>query len=146
MIVVTEVLEKAVGIDWRTLAVPFVAFSCSSQSFWLNNTSESWGDWGSKRDLFLDNHLSVLSYSYSRCGLQTKHFISWWVNFFAFAIHKYVPFLLFACAGLVMSKGYLVFNIMKYYKDMFTWRYQTCHTATLTCQNWAIIMKQTHTL
>ena len=31
--VLTEVLEKVVGINWRTLAVPFVAFASSSQSF-----------------------------------------------------------------------------------------------------------------
>ena len=31
--VVTEVLEKVVGINSRTLAVPFVGFSNSSQSF-----------------------------------------------------------------------------------------------------------------
>ena len=31
--IVTEVLEKAVGINWRTMAIPFVAFASSSQSF-----------------------------------------------------------------------------------------------------------------
>ena len=33
MDVVTEALENVVGINWRTLAVPFVAFESSSQSF-----------------------------------------------------------------------------------------------------------------
>ena len=33
MDVVTEVLEEVAGIYWRTLAVPFVAFASSSQSF-----------------------------------------------------------------------------------------------------------------
>ena len=72
--VVTEVLEKVVGINWRTLAVPFVAFASSSQSFWQNDTSESWGDRGSKRDLFLDKHLGILSYSYSGCGFANETF------------------------------------------------------------------------
>ena len=31
--VATEVLEKVVGTNWRTLAVLFVAFASSSQSF-----------------------------------------------------------------------------------------------------------------
>ena len=63
MDVVTEVLEKVVGIKWRTLAVPLVAFASSSQSFWQNDTSESWGDQGTKWDLFLNKYLGILSYS-----------------------------------------------------------------------------------
>ena len=33
MDVVTKVLEQVVGINWRTLAVRFVALASSSQSF-----------------------------------------------------------------------------------------------------------------
>ena len=33
MNVVTEVLEKVVGINWRALVIPSVAFASSSQSF-----------------------------------------------------------------------------------------------------------------
>ena len=33
MDVVTEVLEKVVGINWKALAVLFVSFASSSQSF-----------------------------------------------------------------------------------------------------------------
>ena len=70
--VLTEVLEKVVGINWRTLAVPFVAFASSSQSFWQNDLSESWGDWGSKQDLLLDKNLKILSYSYSGCSFANE--------------------------------------------------------------------------
>ena len=130
MDVVTKVLEQVVGINWRTLAVRFVALASSSQSFWQNDTSESWGDRGSKRDLFLIR-MFVFCHIHIRdvIGKRNISYFSWWVSFFAFSIHTYIPFLLFACAGLVMTKGYFVFNIK-----------QTSHTVTLTCKNWAIIM------
>ena len=139
MDVVTKVLEQVVGINWRTLAVRFVALASSSQSFWQNDTSESWGDRGSKRDLFLIR-MFVFCHIHIRdvIGKRNISYFSWWLSFFAFSIHTYIPFLLFACAGLVMTKDFLAFNIMQYCKDMFTWRYQACHTAALTCQNWAI--------
>ena len=93
--------------------------------------------------LILDNFLGILSYPYSGCGFANETFsilVAGWV-FFVFPIHRYVLILVFACAGLNTSKCYLVFNITQYCIDMFTWRYQTCHTtATLTCQNWVIIM------
>ena len=118
MDVVTEVLEKAVGINWRTLAVLFVSFASSSQSFWPNDTSESWGDRTSKGDLFLDKHLGILSYSYWGSGFANETFpilVGEWI---------------FVYAALVMIKGYLVFNIIQYCKDMFKLRYQTCHMPT----------------
>ena len=74
MAVVTEVLEKVAGINGRTLTLPFVAFASSSQSFWQNDTSESWGDPASKRDLSLDKHLGILSYSYSECEFENETF------------------------------------------------------------------------
>ena len=39
-----------------------------------NNTSESWGDRGSKRDLFLDKHIGILTYSYFGCGFVNEIF------------------------------------------------------------------------
>ena len=143
MDVETDVLEKkVVGINWRSLAVPFVAFASSFQSFWQNKTSESWGDQRSKQDLFPDKHIGILSYSYSECGFANEAFpilVGGWM-FFTFPIHAYTNVLLFSCAGLAMTKGYLVSNIMQYYKGIFTWWYETCHKATLICQNWAITM------
>ena len=72
--VATEVLEKVVGTNWRTLAVPYTAFASSSQSFWQNDTSESWGDQGSKRDFFLDKYVAILLYSCSGCGFANETF------------------------------------------------------------------------
>ena len=98
MDVVTEVLEKVAGINWRTLAVPFVAFASSSQSFWQNDTSESWGDRGSKGDLFLDKHLGILSYSYSGCGFANERFpilVGGWIfSLFLYTRTSYFPFCL----------------------------------------------------
>ena len=72
--VVTEVLEKVVGINWGTLAVPFVAFASSSQSFWQSSTSEPWGGWKSKY-FFLDKQLGDLHIHIWDVVLQTKHFL-----------------------------------------------------------------------
>ena len=54
------------------MAVPFVAFASSSQSFWQKYTSELWGDRGSKWDLFLDKDLGIFLYSYSGCGFANE--------------------------------------------------------------------------
>ena len=102
--VVTEVLEKVVGINWRTLAVPFVAF-CNFFSVLLT-----------KQYFFLEKRnieicISVFGMWFCK---QNISYFGWSMIFFffAFSINTYVPFLHFACAGLVMTKGYLVFNIM----------------------------------
>ena len=87
-------------------------------------------------------NLEISPYSYSGCGFANETFpnLSWWMNVFAFYLNMYVPLFLFACAGLVRTNGYLVFDIIQYCKDMFIWRYRTCCTAALTCRNWSIIM------
>ena len=77
----------------------------------------------------------------------TKHFLLQLMIFFSVSINTDVSFLLASCAGLPMTYSYLIFNIMRYSKRIFTWRYQTCHTATLICQDWAIIINaDLHTL
>lgn len=42
----------------------------------------------------------------------------------------------------VLFCDFLVFNIMQYSKDIVTWQYHNCYTATRTSQNWAIIMNE----
>ena len=122
-------------------AVPFVVFANSSQCFWQNDTWDSWGDRGSKWDLLLDKHPGISSYSCWGRGLANEHFLLQLVIiFFAFSINTDVSFLLFSCAGLPMTYGYLIFNIMRSSKRIFTGRYQTCHTATPICQDWAMII------
>ena len=122
-------------------AVPFVVFENSSQCFWQDHTWDSWGDRGSKWDVLHDKHLGILSYLYSGRGLSNETFpTSVDDYFFSFSINTDVSFLLVSCAGLPMTYGYLIFNIMRYSKRIFTWRCQTCHTATLICQDWAIII------
>ena len=97
MNVVTEVLEKKVGIKWRTLAVPLVAFASSSQYFWQNDTSESRGNRGSKGDLFLDKHVDILSYSYSGRGFAKERFpilVNGWIfSLFLYTRTSYFCFL-----------------------------------------------------
>ena len=97
---------------------------------------------GENKIFFLMRNLEISPYSYSGCGFANETFpnLSWWMNVFAFYLNMYVPFFLFACAGLVRTNGYLVFDIIQYCKDMFIWRYRTCCTAALTCRNWSIIM------
>ena len=98
MDVVTKVLEKEVGIYWRTLAVRFIALASSSQSFWQNDTSELWGDRRSKRDLFSDKDLGILSHSYSGCGLGNEAFpilVGGWVfSLFLYTSKSHFCFLL----------------------------------------------------
>ena len=72
--IVTEALVKVVGINWRTVVVPFVAFRSYSQSFWQNYTLESWSHRGSKWDIFLDKQFQFFSCSYSGCGFANKKF------------------------------------------------------------------------
>ena len=72
--VVTEGLEKVVGINWRTVVVSFVAFPSYSQSFWQKYTLESWSHRGSKWDIFLDKQFQFFSCSYSGCGFANKKF------------------------------------------------------------------------
>ena len=139
--VVTEVLAKVVGINWRTLTVLFVAFAGSSSRSGKTIHQNHELIEGQDEIFFLINNLEFCNIHIQDMVLQKKHFLFWLVNqFFAFSINTYVPFWLFGCVGLVMTKGYLAFNIMQYCKDMFTPRYQTCHATTLTCQNRAIIV------
>ena len=119
-----------------TLAVLFVAFASSSS---LSGKTIHQNDElieGQSEIFFLINNLEFCNIHIQDVVLQKKHFLFWLGNeFLAFSINTYVPFWLFGCVGLVMTKGYLAFNIMQYCKDMFTPRYQTCHATTLTCQN-----------
>ena len=76
---------------------------------------------GQNEIFFLINNLEFCHIHIRDVVLQTKDFLFQVVNeFFAFSIKTYVLFLFFACVGLVMTKGYFVFNIMQYCKNMFT--------------------------
>ena len=142
--VVTEVLGK-VKSGWNKLEDTGSTICCFRTVFsvfltkryitimrWLRVNARSvswWATW----------NFVIFTFGVWFCKRQISSF-SRWMNFFAFSINMWLPFLPFASADPVMAKVYLVLNIMQYCKDMFTWRYQTCLTATLICQNWAIIM------
>ena len=97
-----------------TLAVLFVAFASSSS---LSGKTIHQNDElieGQSEIFFLINNLEFCNIHIQDVVLQKKHFLFWLGNeFLAFSINTYVPFWLFGCVGLVMTKGYLAFNIMQ---------------------------------
>ena len=114
MNVVTEVLEKVVGINWRALVIPSVAFASSSQSFWQNDTSKSWDT--SKRDLL--EQLGILLYSYSGRGFPNEIF----------------PILV----------GRWIFRFFyKHVRPMFTFCLcRSCYDQALTCFQCSVILQR----